>query len=264
MLFRRLLYLFLIYKSLSWLCYYDLLFGANSIIVINSGPPEGLRKFAFILYGSPGVSQAFIFLTLGISIFLLIRLKAIPMWISMMFNFSLWFLVLNLHNVIYSTLTGGNYLLNQFLFFNCFLSVSENAKEKSGETIKVCAHNLAVTAIMIQVSLTYFLSALAKLNDSGWLSGYALDGIFRVDHYFVFRSAIEQLPIWLSIFLNYLVLAYQFLFPFSVFFSRFKKSFLLAGIFMHLYISFVMGLTDFGIIMILGYVYFWPFKQSVQ
>jgi hypothetical protein len=31
---------------------------------------------------------------------------------------------------------------------------------------------------------------------------------------------------------------------------------------MHLYIAFVMGLVDFGLVMILGYVYFWPVKGS--
>lgn len=258
------LYGFLIFKSVSWLWYYDLLFGTNSIVFINTGLPNGLRKFAFILYDSPGISHAFIFSMLGISIFLLAGMKVIPMWLSLLFNFLLWLLALNLHNAIYPTLTGGNYLLNQFLFLNCFLSASWQANEKANEPLKICTHNLAAVAIMIQVCLAYFLSALAKLNDAGWLSGSAMSSIFQVNHYFVFRSAKEQLPAWLSVFFNYIVLAYQFLFPFSIFLSGFKKTFLFAGILMHLYISFVMGLTDFGIIMILGYIYFWPFKQPVQ
>jgi hypothetical protein len=63
---------------------------------------------------------------------------------------------------------------------------------------------------------------------------------------------------WLFIALNYVVLAYQLLFPVLVWIKKIKKPFLILGILMHLYIAFVIGLVSFGFVMILPYIYFWP------
>jgi len=38
-------------------------------------------------------------------------------------EFIAWLLALNLHNATYAGNTGGDLLVNQFLLFNCFLSV---------------------------------------------------------------------------------------------------------------------------------------------
>jgi hypothetical protein len=53
------------------------------------------------------------------------------------------------------------------------------------------------------------------------------------------------------------VLAYQILFPAVVWFKKIKKPFLILGILMHVYISLVMGLVLFGLIMIICYAIFW-------
>jgi len=116
---------------------------------------------------------------------------------------------------------------------------------------------------MTQICLVYFFSALAKLHDENWLNGTAVLMTSQVDHF--------SLPIisnnaarftFLLVFLNYLVLFYQVLFPIVIWIKKIKKTFIVIGILMHLYIAFVMGLVSFGLIMILPYIYFWPEKKK--
>ena len=178
-------------------------------------------------------------------------------------DFLIWFIVINIHNRIYPALTGGDYLLNQLLFFNIFISGKYILKNDWKNQIKKCLHNLGVFAIMTQICLVYFFSALAKLHDENWLNGTAVLMTSQVDHF--------SLPIisnnaarftFLLVFLNYLVLFYQVLFPIVIWIKKIKKTFIVIGILMHLYIAFVMGLVSFGLIMILPYIYFWPEKKK--
>ena len=263
---KRLLYLFLILKTLSWLVYYDLFFGNNSIVFASPSFVNPLKDFAFVLYNYSGSNLAYYFIipVILLSLLSLLFLKTLPHWISTLSNILIWILVINIHNKIYPALTGGNYLLNQFLFFNCFLAATYNTGETWQNLLKICIHNFAVLAIMIQICLVYFLSALAKCADPAWLSGSALSSVMNVHHYYLYNKIEFLNNNFLILFLNYLVIFYQFSFPVLVFFKRIKKPFIVIGVLMHLYISFAMGLVEFGLIMILGYIYFWPFRKQVS
>lgn len=259
--FKRLLYLFLVIKSCYFFCNFDLFFGENSIVFVTPQKIGFFKSFAFLLYNSESIGLSKIFIT---SVLLLSILNLFIKRFHFIPDLLLWLLVVNLNNRVYPALTGGDNLLNQFLFFNCFLSFSfQSTKTWQGE-LKVCLHNLAVMAIIIQICILYLLSALAKLNDPGWLSGKAIIAVAQIKHFslFSFLSYSRSLdPI--LIFLNYVVLFYQLLFPVLVWIKKVKKPLLIIGILMHLYIAFVMGLVSFGFVMIIGYVFFWPSKQTV-
>jgi hypothetical protein len=174
-------------------------------------------------------------------------------------NFLIWMLVLNIHNKIYASNTGGEFMLNQLLFFNCFSSNTYVSTDKIHNQLKRLLHNFAVVAIIVQVCLAYLLSALPKLQDPSWLNGNAVAQIAAIDHFSLPHLSNNNILYQLALkFLNYVVLLYQLLFPALVFIRKIKKAFLLMGILMHLYIAFVMGLVDFGLIMMLSYLYFWP------
>jgi len=247
------LYAFIIIKCIYWLGFYNLLFGSNSIVYSQLRTIGFVKNWAFYLYNSTSIklSYAFIFgaVLLCILPFILKKLYFIS-------DFLLWLLVINLNNKIYPTLSGGDYLLNQFLFFNCFLVFFE-----SSSTLKKMLHNFASIAIVFQICLVYFLSGLAKLNSSEWLNGSAITTILQVQHYSIdiFSNSKQNI---LSVIINYIVLFYQLFFPLLIWFKKIKLPFLIIGIFMHLFISFIMGLTSFGFIMILGYVYFYDFKSN--
>lgn len=258
--FKRLLYSYLIIESSYYLCYFDLLFGENSIVVVTPKDIGFFKSLAFLLYNSQSTSLSVFFISAVFSLALLNFFKHRFAFVS---NFLLWFLVLNLNNRVYPTLTGGDNLITQLLFFNCFLAYSFKNDTAWSTQLKICFHNVALLAIMIQVCLLYFVSSVAKLNDPQWISGTAIAAVSQIRYFsmfslFTYSKSLE--PVF--IFLNYLVLIYQLLFSVLVWIKKFKKPLLLIGILMHVYIAFVMGLLGFGVIMILVYALFWPDKRT--
>jgi hypothetical protein len=256
--FKRLLYVLLVIKAIAWLYRYNLYFGPEAIIYTGQVTIQGPDDLAFLLYtqSSSVLSSMFIWGVLGIC---LLRLTVLKLYFFP--DLVLWFLVLNIHNKLYPTLTGGDYLLNQFLLFNCFLTASCNAGETWWPALKRLLHNLAVTGIMVQVCLVYLFSALAKCLDPMWLSGEAVYTVSRLQHYSS-RTNLWNGPGFLPAFLNYLALFYQLLFPLLIWFKKIKKPLILLGIGMHLYIGFFIGLPGFAAVMILGYIYFWPPREE--
>lgn len=251
--FKRLLYALLMIKAMAWWYRYDLYFGQDAVIRTSPVGMHGVDDLAFVLYGSKaGLNAVFIGAVIAIC---LLRLTGLKLYFFP--DLLLWFLAVNLHNKLYPTLTGGDYLLNQFLLFNCFLMVSDSAGERWWPVLKRLFHNLAVIGVMAQVCLVYLFSALAKCLDPVWLSGNAVFAVSQVRHYAP-GIRLWHKPGFLPALLNYLVLFYQLLFPLLIWFKKIKKAFILLGIGMHLYIAFFMGLPGFAAVMILGYLYFWP------
>jgi hypothetical protein len=172
--------------------------------------------------------------------------------------------MLNLHNKLYPTLTGGDFLLNQFLFFNCFISKTYEIKKTAFNELKALFHNLGVIAVIVQMCFVYLVSGITKLQDESWMSGEAVAAISQVDHYSMYTQFRFRRDSTIASMLNYLVVFYQLLFPVLIWFSKVKKPLLIAGIILHLYIAFVMGLVTFGLVMMIGYIYFWPFEKKKQ
>jgi hypothetical protein len=261
--FKKALYFFLVVKTIAWLWFYDLYFGANAIVYSKHFLPSGLRDVPFLLYAysSPVLAYFFIVPLLCMCLFALKFDKH-----YFIADFFIWFLIININNKIYPTLTGGDYLLNQFLFFNCWLCSQKKADSTPhwSSDLKKFFHNLSIIAIIIQVCLVYFLSALAKCNDENWISGNALDEISKVHHFSLFsvipRTASSS--VFLMI-INYVIVFYQLLFPLLIWIKKIKRPFICFGILMHLYIALVMGLVEFSVIMLIAYIYFWPTKKTI-
>lgn len=93
------------------------------------------------------------------------------------------------------------------------------------------------------------------------MRGTAIAQVLQIHHYSLISQSLVFRGVVLIV-LNFFILFYQLVFPLLWFFKKMKKHFLFLGILIHLYIAFFMGLVDFGLIMILGYVYFWPVKSS--
>ena len=259
--FKKALYCFLLIQCCYWLFYYDLLFGVNSIVYTRPYSIGFFKDLAFFLYNrsSPLSSLWFIILLICLCGSALLKFR-----IHFVFDLVIWWIVLNIHNKIYPTLTGGDYLLNQLLFFTIFITDKFNSGEdKKGQIVK-CLHNFGVLAIMIQVCIVYFFSAITKLTDANWLNGTAIIMTSQVDHFSLpFVSDLAKNSGWLFVIMNYIVLIYQALFPLVVWIKKIKKPFIIIGVLMHLYIAFIIGLVSFGLIMILCYIYFWPEKKKL-
>lgn len=258
--FKQLLYLFLAIKCIYWLSYYDLYFGQNAIAYTKHYSLGSLRDAAFYLYNSHSTSSGYYFIT---GVILCVTGSLFIKKIPFLFEFIIWMLVINIHNKIYPTLTGGDYLLNQFLFFNCFLSKSNAVNQNWKSSLSIWFHNFGVIAIIIQINLVYFIAALAKLNSADWLQGLAIIKLDQIEYFNLFSNAISKNN-FVGYFINYLVFFYQLFFPILIWINKIKVPFMIIGILMHLYIAFVTGLVGFGIIMLLAYVYFWPSKKALN
>jgi len=240
------------------LSYYDLFFGENSIVYTQPHSLGFLKDKAFLLYNSANADLGYYFI---FSLLIFSALSYFVKQIPFIFEFIIWLLVINIHNKIYPTLTGGDLLLNQFLFFNCFLAKSYTSNDHWKNSLLVCFHNFGVIALLIQICLVYFIAGLAKLNSVDWLEGIAINNLNEVSHFNLFSGPLFKNEL-LSSCINYIILFYQLLFPLLIWINRLKKPLVLLGLLMHLYIAFVIGLLGFGIIMIIAYTFFWPFKKQ--
>lgn len=232
------------------------MFGSDSIITTKTFDIGAIKNLAFLLYGCQSNVYSLVAIALAV---LLCLLQLSKFRVFLVADLILWFLILNLHNKIYPTLTGGDYLLNQLLLFGSFISGQFFSKKE----FRVFLHNLFSIAIIAQICVVYLLSGLNKTMDEFWQSGKAISMLSHIRHFSTY-SFHELLSIGsVSKIIGFLIIAYQLCFPLLVWISKIKKWFLVIGILMHLYIAFVMGLMGFGFIMILSYAYFWPFKHKI-
>ncbi len=264
--FKRLLYGFLLYKSLHWNYYFDFLFADDAVLFPDYTGIGRFKDLAFLLLHYPGdaLSRVFIFTVFFISAYRLFFRS--HFWLlSFFLDLILWFLVLNLHNKMYTGLSGGNILLNQLLLFNCFINKRSPEGEGRLQELRLFLQNVAILFLQVQVMLLYFISALSKLGYVAWLDGSAIQQILMIDHFSALHLPTRNLFFsFFIVLISYVVLAFQLSFPVMVWWEKGKRYFLLFGIGMHLYIAFFMGLPDFAFIMLLGYLYFWPKREVVN
>lgn len=245
----------MIVKCVYWLARYDIYFGEHAMGYVNWHPQGPLKDLAYLLYR---VQSSWAALALILAVLALCLLNP-RLKIYFITDAILWLLVVNLQNRIYPTLTSGDFLLNQFLIANCFFSLKEIKGDDFFTSLKTFLHNVSLTAIIAQICLAYFVAGLAKLGDSEWMQGTAMQTSMGIHHFGMYDS-FKTFPIFMAIPLNYIVMFYQLFFSVLVWIRPVKKIFLVIGILMHLYIAFVLGLISFGFIMILSYVFFWPMK----
>lgn len=164
--------------------------------------------------------------------------------------FLVWFCHINIFYSIHITETSGHQLMNVFLFFMMFVNLNTNENNLKETTI----NNGVIWLLRVQVLLSYFVACLYKLQSEYWMNGTAIEKVANTQLFG--NEFTASLPSSLLVFLTYLSFGYQLLFPVLVWVKPIKKWFLLLGITMHLAISFTLGLTEFGIIMIVAYILF--------
>jgi hypothetical protein len=255
--FKNLLYVFILLKCAWWFLNYSILFGDHAIAFTKSlQGTDPIRSIAYLLYAAKN-SHAGLYVLCGISLLCILGLLKYRIWV--LSDLILWLLLINVHNKIYTAITGGEHLLNQLALFNIFLCTTFITERKFFSELKCLFHNFACYALILQICFVYLVSGYAKLRDDIWLEGNAVEIILQVDHFNLWGA---RFPESISNALNYIILFYQLLFPLLVWFRFIKKPLLMFGIIFHLYVAFGMGLVSFGLVMILPYVYFWPMKDN--
>ncbi len=255
--FRNALYLFLLYKVFVYLLQFKALFSEERFIFHHVKHINLIVDSVFFLNNHYSVLLVSVFI-FSVAILSIIGLLKKSNYLS---NLMLWLLVMNLTSFLYPTLTAGDYLLNQLLFFNCFF-VSNKSKNLIWNDIKTALHNTALLAIKLQVCLAYFLAGYFKVIDESWMSGSALYQTFQIPEFS--NAFLVSIPYSICKALTYFTIVYQLSFAFFVWFRPFKNYLFSFGILQHLLIAFGMGLFQFGIIMIICYILFLKYDYSPQ
>lgn len=258
-LFKNLLYVFVLFKCIFWILNFDILFGENCISYQSVQSYGGYKYFAFILflYKEPMLCRIFLSLIIVLTLYSLFRKSY---YLS---DIIIYLLVLNVNTKTWTTLTAGDPLFVNLCALSVFLRKDFTMTKSAWGELKVLLHNVSFIALIVQVCIVYFYSALAKWNDSDWTQGRAVDLVNKALHYSNhFLASHANSFYYLSFVLTFLVLIYQTIFPAFVFLPKIKKYFLHIGVLMHLYISVVMGLFFFGLIMALTYVLFYDFNEN--
>ncbi len=247
--FRSALYLFLLYKVFLYVVQFKALFSNDRLIYHTVKHINFIIDVSFFLNNHYSISLAIVFIS-SVAILSLVGLFKKSNFFT---NLILWFTVINLSNFLYPVNTGGDYMLNQLLLFNCFLLPSKSRHLMIND-FKTLLHNTSLLALKIQICLAYFIAAYYKITDSSWIDGVAVYQTFQVPEFS--NSLFQSIPFVITVFLTYLTMIYQISFPFLVWFRPFKIYLFSFGILQHLFIAFGMGLVSFGIVMIICYILF--------
>lgn len=157
-------------------------------------------------------------------------------------------------------LDGGSNIMIIVLFYMMFMKTNayfslENQNYEVTDKQNYyfsTVHNIALLAIIVQLSILYLNSALYKVMGETWQNGTATYNILQVQDF--------NLP-WLTdliisndtvvVVSTYITLLVQLAFPFMLFNKYTKYLVLLILVPMHLGIAFAMGLITFSLIMII-------------
>lgn len=229
--------------------YFEELFSVKSLVYNKPANIGVLNNVAYWLTNhiSSSICAIFIFLLFLISALAVCNVS------NYLTRFICWLLVININNYLYPTLTAGDNLLNQLLFFNIFFNHKTYTNVITTD-LTTALHNMALLGIKIQICLLYVIAGLFKLQDADWLNGSAIYHITQIPEYS--NSLLQLMPSSVCVALTYATIIYQLTFPITIFIKPFKKYVFAFGVLQHLVIALAIGLFSFGIIMMLCYILF--------
>ena len=134
---------------------------------------------------------------------------------------------------------------------------AKNTPHSYWKTIKLTIANFTFLAIKLQVVCLYLVASYYKMQGETWIDGTAFYYVLYNDMYthpWFTKLFIDNTFVIKSV--SWFTLLFQLFFPILVWIKLTKNVMLFAGIFLHLMIAWVMGIVDFGIIMILMYTLF--------
>ncbi|BAK18149.1 hypothetical protein SSIL_3726 [Solibacillus silvestris StLB046] len=157
-------------------------------------------------------------------------------------------------------LDGGSNIMIIVLFYMIFMKTnayfsldSQKYKETDKQNFYLCSiHNMALLAIIAQLSILYLNSALYKVMGETWQNGTAIYNILQVkDFNLPWLTDLIISSDTLVVISTYVTLLVQLAFPFMLFNKYTKYLMLLILVPMHIGIAFAMGLLTFSFIMII-------------
>lgn len=198
-------------------------------------------------------------LTVFLIVILILLLGALVLKINYVTSALIFWFSFNLTRFAYPVANGSDYVLNLFLFLSIFLSIIPTFKSETLRNKQSIISNFTFLFCKIQLSLIYVLSGFDKLTSSAWRSGDAIYSIANLEFFFNPHVSIPTGKS-LHILLAWIIILFELSFPVLIWFKRSRIYALIAGVIFHLAIIFVLSLPDFGLLMILIYTFFIPFR----
>lgn len=256
LLFRKMAALLVFYRLISAVVHFSFFYSSSHAVFLK---PMALASWKdlfnlLMIYDSEGLRILFLILSGVLSILLFLDR------LNFCLRALLFILIVNLHGFIYPSLTGGDFLFFQYLFWNIFFFTKPDHKKKWLQDIRCFLHHISFLSIRLQICLAYAVAAYFKCIDAEWLDGTAVSTALQVEMFSL--PSFQNIPASIGLFLTYFTLLYQVLFPIIVWLKPLKKYVLAIGIIQHLFIAIVMGLPWFSAVMITGYIFFLDFDKK--
>lgn len=253
-LFRASLLLFIFLYVIQFLPIAASFFGPGNYMVPYYKSSNILLQPLNLLEGSQ-FSEYYLFFLYGILFFIMsyffLPLKRVSL-------IMVYILLMNLYHKTAPLQNGGFSLLTMELFMLLFIDEdAQKTKNSYWKSIKITVANFTFLAMRLQVVMLYLVASYYKLQGETWVDGSAFYYVLYNDMYthpMFTENFIDNTFVIKSV--SWFTLLFQMGFPILVWINKTKNIMLIAGIFLHLMIAWVMGIVDFGIIMILMYTLF--------
>ncbi len=257
MLFRHLIYFYYLWNSLMLIVERKHFFGENTF---NYPYEFGYNMIDWLYYilWHPSVHT---YSEIAIYVQVIFLLTGIIFNISNKWHGLLSFLLtMNVMHLFLSQLDGGHNITLLLFTFIPFINTSGEKSNIKNEFINKFSIILSKTFFSLskfQVLVLYFSCVMYKLQGSMWTNGVAMYYIPQADEFFH--------PFWTALIINsdllitaltYTTLLWEIAHPFLLLSKKYKSPMIVTAIFFHLGTVFMMGLTTFGVAMIIANLIF--------
>ena len=192
----------------------------------------------------------------------LIITQSLMLAFGIMFNISsriyaliCYLLTINVQNMFISLLNGGVQISLVVFFFLPLINTSGKLFSSKNKTLNNFTIILSETSFLLckfNIVLIYFSSVLYKLQGELWLNGVAM--------YYIVQSDEFHHPFWSEVIINsdfiitfttYFTILWELSYPFLIWMKKSRLTLIGIAIIFHLGTIFAMGLTTFGVAMIM-------------
>lgn len=196
-------------------------------------------------------------------VFTLILLTGLAARLNYLSSFLVFWFSVCLSKFLFPVLNGSDLVLNLFLLIGLIVPTAPTLKWNSLNEYKKLISAFGVLLVKVEIALIYFLSGYDKLVTDSWRNGDAIFSITNLDFFSNPNFVLQPSGVTAQV-IAWTVILFEISFAFFIWFEKFKKYWLLAGVIFHLAIIIFMGLLDFGLVMILSYLIFIPTKHRSE
>ncbi|MCW3109939.1 MAG: hypothetical protein JWQ09_4445 [Segetibacter sp.] len=257
-LLRKVVYLWFLINTIILLPMASEFWGAEALIPKIESSVTSHYRLLYLLQFSFFAPYYKLFICLQIILLILGILCVYSRIISIL----IYFFTINLDNKAFVILDGGNNLMQLILLYLIFMDPTIPKNKYKSQFINHLNNSLSNASfymVRLQIVIVYLVSGLGKVAGTLWQNGTALYYTLNVDEYSnpFAKHLISLYPIF-SVIGTYATMIYQICFPWLIWNRKIRPYLLAFGTFIHIQISFVMGLFMFGLAIATSYLSFMP------